>query len=279
MSSARRYLSMVLGAVSLVLLGFVVTVAAGSRPGGSGDEALLDTNLRFDIDATRILAWVIVVMAVVGVVLLALGVKEAKPRPEKKKRSFWVMVAGAVAFFLIIKYIQPLAAGLLESPDVVESSGEGPDAIAPSSGSNSAWLFTVLLAAILVAALTRVGLTVRSSDGSFDLPTTDGSGPAPWAFESRPRLIALGQDPRSRILNAYSQFEQTAAVRQVGRRGTETAGAHARRVIEDLGIDSAKTLQLMSLFSLTRFGVGEVTDAQADQAEKLTGDLDDEMQQ
>lgn len=279
MSNARRYLSMALGAVSLVLLGFVVTVAARSRPGGEGDEALLDTSLRFEIDATRILAWVIVVMAVLGAVLLVIGVKEAKPRPEKKKRSFWVMVAGAIAFFLIIKYIQPLAAGLLDPAEVVEATDGVPEAVTPASGSNSAWLFSVLLAAILVAALTRVGLTVRSTDGSFDPPSLDEVVPLKRTFQNRPMSIALGADPRSRVLHAYSQFEESAAFRQVVRRATETAGGHARRVIDELGTNPSDTLRLMAIFSLTRFGHSDITVAEADSAELLAQRLGQEMRQ
>lgn len=273
MSGRRRYLSMAFASVSLVLLGFVVSVAARSRPGGPGDEALLDFELDVGFDLTRILAWIILILAILGAVLLALGVKEARPRPEKKKRNYWALAAAAILLFLVVRYVQPFAAGLFEAGEVVESADAAVEQPPGASSGSSAWLFSILLAAIVVAALTRVGLTVRGTDGSFDPPEPPQPATIGWEGRRAPTLLALGHDPRSRVLNAYASFEAASAGRGVPRRVTETARRHASRVVRELGASSADTAGLIATYSLTRFSQSPITAADAETAELLAAKL------
>ncbi|MDH3190225.1 MAG: DUF4129 domain-containing protein [Acidimicrobiia bacterium] len=267
---------MALASVSLVLLGFVVAVAARSRPGGPDEEALLDFELDVGFDLTRILAWIILILAILGAVLLALGVKEARPRPERKKRNYWALAAAAILLFLVVRYVQPLAAGLFEAGEAVESADAAVEQPPGASGS-SAWLFSILLAAIVVAALTRVGLTVRGTDGSFDPPEPPQPATIGWEGRRAPTVLALGHDPRSRVLNAYASFEAASAERGVPRRVTETARRHASRVVRELGASSADTAALIATYSLTRFSRSPITVADAETAELLSAKLSEDL--
>jgi hypothetical protein len=266
-----------LGATALILLGFVVSVAARSRPGGPGDEALLDVEIDLGFDLTRILAWVILILAMLGAVALVLGVKEAKPREDKRKRNLWAIVLGLLVFFVALRYLRPLAEGLFEPADAAEAADSAIEDPTAQAAGSSAWLFSILIAAVFVAALTRVGLTVRSTDGSFDTPPPEESLPSFARWGDRPITLALGNDPRSRVLVAYSEFENATAVRGVGRRLAETARHHARRVIKELHINSNDVSALVSTFALTRFGGVDITTTDAESAELLSAKLRQEL--
>jgi hypothetical protein len=106
---------MALGAVTVLLLGFVVAVAARSRPGTSTDDPLFAVNSRLDLDISRIFAWIIVAMAVVGVVIFALGLQRAKPRQDRRKRSYLGLILGVMGLFLVFRYVGPLAECVLSA--------------------------------------------------------------------------------------------------------------------------------------------------------------------
>lgn len=276
MKANRRFLAMGFAAVALILLGFVVAVAARTRPGGIEEDIFLDMRVDLAFDLTKILAWVIVVMAIAGVALFALGVRE-KPRQEKKKRNFLAIALAAVLLVLIFRYVQPLAVDLFQGADPAQTSQERLEDAAAPSGGGSAWLFSILLAAIVVAALTRVGLTVRAMEGGFDLAASEESASISETWGQPPLAITLGFDPRSRVLNAYARFERAAAARGVDRQRTETARRHARRVIDELGVSRGDASALIDTFALTRFGRGEIGAADADAAELLSAKLCGEM--
>ncbi len=278
MRESRRFISMALGALSLILLGFVVAVAARSRPGGPGEESLLDLEIDLAFDMTRILAWIILITAMVGAVLFAVGVKQAKPRQEKKKRNIWAIVAVAAALFVFIRYVRPFAAGLFEAADITETTEAAVEDVSPQSSGNSAWLFSILFAAIVVAALTRVGLTVRGAEASFDIPEAPEPALVGSSWRRAAMPLPLGSDPRSRVLNAYAKFEYAVSLKGVGRRSTETAQRHASRAVEELGMSRDDTSALIAAFSLTRFGRTEITSADAETAELLTAKLCGEIE-
>jgi hypothetical protein len=259
---------MALGAVTVLLLGFVVAVAARSRPGTSTDDPLFEVNSRLDLDISRIFAWIIVAMAVVGVVIFALGLQQAKPRQDRRKRSYLGLILGVIAFFLIFRYVRPLAETFF-NPETVTGNDEAVDQVAPGSSGSSAWLFSLLLAAIVAAALTRVGVSVRDGDPTLepDLPR-EAVLPAPIT-SSRGHLLATGTDPRSRVLQAYLEFEETAAARGVPRRVTETANRHSIRVTRELGVDPTSVSRLANLYGRARFGFNPQSESTAIEAEGL----------
>ena len=278
MSQTRRFVSMVLGAISLLLLGFIVAVAARSRPGATGDDSLVSLDLDLDLDLGRLVGWVVFILAMLGAILFAFGVKQAKPHPDQRMRSILGVVLAVAVFYLVFRYFRPLADGLLgpiESGSAEAGDGGGEAA----TGSTSAWIFSLLVAAIVAAALTRVGLTVRDAEGDFfepeiEPPSTVESMSAPI----HPRALPLASDPRSRVLNAYYRFEESAGVQGVPRRATETAGRHARRAAKELGLAADRVNALMGRYSRTRFGQSGVTPEDAETAELISRQLTQEMQ-
>lgn len=274
MIPGRRYVSMAMGAITVVLLGFVVAVAARSRPGATTDDPLFELDSRLDLDFGRLLAWVVVAMAVIGAVLFALGVQQAKPRQDQRKRSYLGLIIGVIVFFLIFRYVQPLAENMLD-PEAVSGTEEGLDSGPTGSSGGSAWLFSLLLAAIVAAALTRVGLAVRDGDPSFEPEAlaveTHGDSVAPSVQPIS--AIPLGADPKARVIAAYFDFEDFAGSRGVPRSPNETARRHARRASGELGFNPRAVSDLTRLYSLARFASADPTESDAVAAESLTASI------
>ncbi len=275
MSRRQRYVSVFLALVALLALGYVVAVASQSRPGGVGEESLFEIDRRFNIDLGGLFAWLIFILAIVGAALLVFGIKEMKPKPREKKRNYLGLVLAVIVFLLIFQFFQPVAENLLDAAGGGESADPGSGQGASTPGP-VAWLFSLLVAAVVAAALTRVGMTVRESiyDGPEDPAPPRGAVPAPKAS---PTVLPLASDPKSRVLSAYHRFERAAAERGHERRSNETANRHSRRVATELGLTGGDLIDLMSSFSRTRFGFGPVTDADAENAEAASDRLRREM--
>lgn len=277
MSRQRRFVSVVLGLVTLLSLGFVVAVAARSRPGGFRDDPMFEFDTNFDINLGQLVGWTLIVLAVLGAVILVFAIKEVRPRSQERKRSFVGVILGALVFLLILRFLQPVAENFVADPGGTGQVDANGDA-ASSGGSAAAWLFSLLVAAVIAAALTRVGLAVRMADSPFEGPSPE---PGPRRSPDRrlnPAVLELGTDPRARVLNAYGRFEQTAAERGVVRRATETAQRHARRATTELALDHANVSKLMARYSRTRFGYGPVSDGDAEEAEAMSVTLCQEME-
>jgi hypothetical protein len=277
-SRQRRYVSVGLGLVTLLTLGFVVAVASQSRPGGPGDDPVFELDGRPDINIGQLFAWMLVVLAVLGAIILVFAIKEVRPRTVERRRNYLGVVLAVIVFLLIYRLFQPVAETLVVepgSPDPADPTGE----VGTSGGRTAVWLFSLLVAAVVAAALTRVGLAVRQADTSFDAPE-----PAPLQAKAamgaaRSRVLELGVDPRSRILRAYQRFEQGAADRGVARKATETANRHARRVAGVLGLNAERVADLMVFYSRTRFGFRPPTDSDANLAESRSSALCAEMEE
>jgi hypothetical protein len=270
MSRQRRYASVLLGLVTLLTLGFVVAVASRSRPGGPGDDPVFELDSRFDINLSQLLAWMLVVLAVLGAIILVFAIKEVKPRPVDRRRNYLGVVFAVIVFLLIYRLFQPLAETLVGeqvSPNEVGAPGE----VGTSGGGPAVWLFSLLVAAVVAAALTRVGLAVRQADTSFDAPEpTPSRTTAAPVSASRSKVLDLGVDPRSRVLTAYQRFEDGAAERGLARRATETANRHARRVARESGLNEERVGDLMVRYSRARFGFRPLTEADANASESLS---------
>ncbi len=269
---------MVLGLVALLSLGFVVAVAARSRPGGFSDDPLFELDTNFDIDLGQMIGWVLIVLAVLGAILLVFAIKEVRPRRQERKRNYLGVILGVLVFLLIVRFLQPVAESFIADPGDADQVGATGDPAAAGVGV-SAWLFSLLVAAVIAAALTRVGLAVRDAETIVEDPAPEPAIPR-GTFEGKrmPATLDLGTDPRSRVLNAYDRFEQFAADRGVARRATETAQRHARRATGELDLDQASVSKLMTRYSRTRFGYGPVSVGDAEEAEATSGNLCREME-
>lgn len=267
---------MVTGAVSLLALGAVVAVAAGSLPGG-GDEPLLEVGRRSSFDPTPVLAWIIVFLAMVGFVLWAMSL--GRPRSQQKggKRGVLAVLVGVVIFLVLLRLARPLAETLLAEPPSAVDPLDAPVREAVGGGSQI-WLFSLLLAGILAAALTRIGISLIVKAGPEE---SAGAGEVeiepviPEIPESVGR--PLGDDPRSRVLRAYHRFESDLAAAGHPRGVSETTGRHARSAASSLGLDSDLVRTLVGLHAAARYGAPIPERAEADTAEHCAARLGERL--
>lgn len=272
MSRRSRIVSMLTASAAVLALGFVVAVASRSLPGGSGEEPVLDFEFRPDLDLGRVIAWILVVLAVLGAVLFALGLRQSDTRELGRRRSVLGIVIGLVLFVVIARWLRPAAEALLdEGAAVADSATEvlGDDRVGTAGG----WLFSILLAAILAAALTRIGLSVRAAPPAFSAEL-DEAAVASQTADTRPgRPRALGDDPRSRILAAYEDFEDHLAAVGRPRAESETTARHARRAGGDLGLDQEDVFRLVGHHSKARYGIAPPSESDAGAAESSVSRL------
>jgi len=270
MRRSGRIVSITTHALVVLALGFVVSIAANSVPGRGAEEPILDVAWRPGIDVTTVLTWLVLMAAVTGAIIMALSAREPRPPREQKRRGIMVLVLGIIVFALIARYLRSIADTLLpESSEVIGEIGEGP--IAESTG-NGAWLLSLLVAAVIAAALTRVGLAMRSGAAPFmDLVGDDD--PIPVAVVPAVSSHERGIDPRGRIIDAYGDFEQSVGEAGVPREHSETAARHAGRAGTALGLGGADLSLLSSRHADARFGPGEPSVQDATEAESASARL------
>lgn len=277
MTRARRAVAMVTATLAMVLLGFVVAAASRSLPGTDGDEPWIDFRLRADIDVSEILAWVILALALIGAVLFALGLRQVKPREDPRRRNMLGLLIALALFVVAYRFLRPAAQAFFS-----ESASSGQDAVGDAASSTSsaggAWLFAVLLAAVIAVVLTRIGLSIRtvpapffSGDGGEMLPI------APSPTSQPPTTRMLGQDPRARILHSYGEFEQSLASHGKPRLETETETNHVRRASRSWRFDKSHLDRLLRHQLAARFGPIEPIEGDASEAEESSRRLIEEL--
>jgi hypothetical protein len=258
---------MLTASAAVFALGFVVAVAARSLPGGSEGEPVFDFEFRPDLDLGPVIAWILVVLAVLGGVLFALGLRQSDTRELGRRRSILGIVIGLVLFVVIARWLRPAAEALLDEGAAAADSATdvlGDDRVGVAGG----WLFSVLLAAILAAALTRIGLSVRAIPPDFSPDADEVAGEVPTSVPGPDWPRALGDDPRSRILATYEIFEGRLAAVGRPRAGSETTARHAWRAGRELGLDPDDLRQLVGHHSRARFGITPPTESDAGAAER-----------
>ena len=266
MRRSGRILPITASALGVLVLGFVVAIAANSVPGRGADEPLLDVAWRPAFDVTTVLTWLVLIVAVMGVVIFALSVKEARPPREQKRRGvLLVVILGVIVFALIARYMRSMSDTLLPAaPEVVTGAGEEP--IADTSG-NGAWLLSLLVATVIAVALARVGLAIRSGAPPV-LRQEEEADPSPTAVEAPPPLpLERGSDPKSRVLGAYDDFEQSVGEAGLPREPAETAARHAGRARSALNLADEDLSLLSARHADARFGPAEPSVDDADEAE------------
>lgn len=276
-SRLRRVVAMVTASVAVLGLGFVVAVAAASLPGSNGDEPLFDMDFRGDLNLSPVLAWILVVLALAGAVLFALGLSGAKPREESRRRNILGVLIGLIVFIVIFRWVRPAVEGILEegaaaADSATDATGDG------EAGTASGWLFSLLLAAVLAATLTRIGLSIKSAGSPFETNVaTDVAEQNAPASGRLPGARSLGTDPRSRVLNAYQEFETGLASAGQPRAEAETTGSHAHRAGGQLGIDPDLVDDLVELHAAARYGITEPAESDADMAEHSSRTIQERM--
>ena len=266
MSRRRRLLSMVTAALAVLGLGFVVAVAARSLPGSTGDEPLLDFDFQVNFDLSPVFAWILLLVAVLGAVLFALGLRERQPRDFGTRRNLLGTLIGLILFVVIARWLRPAAEALLdEGAAVADSATEvmADDGVGTAGG----WLFSILLAAILAAALTRIGLSIRTVTSPFEPDERSPAAAAPLPIRPASARRGLGDDPRSRILIAYEEFEDRLSRSGRPRDQAETTARHANRAAQELSLDADEVEGLVGHHARARFGSEPLTESEARAAE------------
>ena len=266
MSRRRRLLSMVTASLAVLGLGFVVVVAARSLPGTTGDEPLLDFDFRVDVDLSPVFAWILLTLAVLGAVLLVLGLRERQPRDMGTRRNILGTLIGLILFVIIARWLRPAAEALLDEGAAVADSAT--EVMADDGvGTVGGWLFSILLAAILAAALTRIGLSIRTVSSPFEPDERSPAAATPLPIGHTSARRGLGDDPRSRILIAYEEFEDRLTMSGRPRDEAETTARHARRAAQELSLDADEVKGLVRYHARARYGSELLTESEARAAE------------
>ncbi|MEX1126307.1 MAG: DUF4129 domain-containing protein [Acidimicrobiia bacterium] len=274
MKRSVRILSLTLRALAVLMLGFLVSIAAHSVPGRGAEEPMLDVVWRPGVDVTSVLTWLILIAAVIGAIIMAFSAREAPPPREHKRRGIMVLVLGVIVFALIARYMRSIAETLLpETAEVLGEVGEQP--IAESTG-NGAWLLSLLVAAVIAAALTRVGLAIRTGAPPIQ-DLTDGDDPLSDSVVPVASPPVRGVDPRGRIFGAYGDFEQSVEGAGVPRAPSETAARHAGRARTALGLGGGDLSLLSGHHADARFGPDEPSVEDAMEAESASARLRDDI--
>ncbi len=269
---------MATASLAVLALGFVVAVAAGPLPGDDGETPLFDLRWRSGLDLSPILAWILLAMAVVGAVLFAYGVREARPSQERRRRRMFGAVVALIVFVIVFRWVRPAAEALLEDGATLAESAT--DAIGEGqAGTAGGWLFSLLLAAVVAAALTRIGLSINSAGSPFQVDEPSGAEVSETTRHPGPVDRVLGEDPRSRILRAYQEFEVGLDAAGQPRSRTETTGRHAHRAGASLALDLDVVGGLVGHHSRARFGSSEPGEVDAETAEELSSRLRREIDQ
>jgi hypothetical protein len=258
---------MVTASIAVIGLGFVVAVSASSRP-GQAEEPWLDLNFDADIDMTRVMGWIVMIAAVVGAVLFALALREAKPTDERRGRSVLGILIGLALFVLLLRWLRPFAASILE--DGGEASETIVEPAVATGGGSLGWIFSILVAAVVAAALTRIGLSIRSTNPPFeDIDVAASATSSVPSQPAPPRGVLLGDDPRSTVLNAYGSFEDAAAQHGSYRLVAETETNHSHRAAQELDLEASDVDSLLRHQTDARYGDDEPTSDNATDAQAI----------
>ena len=262
---------MVLAGVGVLGLGFVVAMASASVPGRQ-DEPLLDVAWRPGTNFTDVLTWLVAIAVVIGAVVLMLSVREPRMGRGRERRVAAVaVIVGLILFFLAWRYLRPVAESLLE-PGSELAPGDLTDTPAPGpTTSNQVWVLGALIGVVVIAALVRLGLSLRTP--KTELESGQVSREEQAEEPPTPRPAPRSTDPRGRIFGAYLDFEEAAADAGVGRVPAETAGTHARRVVASYSLPQDAARTLVARHAEARFGAREPTAADADLAESASSSL------
>jgi hypothetical protein len=263
---------MVTASAAVLALGYVVAVASRSLPGTTVGEPLFDLDFRPDLDLGPVLAWVLMALAVLGVVLFALGLRQSRSLDSARRRSLLGLLIGLLLFVAIARWLRPAAETLLgEGAAAGDSATEVLDDERGSAAGG--WLFSILIAAVLAAALTRIGLSIKTAPAAFG-PAEDGRVTVLPVNEGRaPVARELGDDPRSRIIAAYEDFERGLAALGRPRQESETTARHAWRASRELDLPPDDVGDLVGHHSLARYGVVPPTESDAASAQRSAARL------
>ncbi len=230
----RRTARGAFGALAVLVLGFVVALAANSVP-GRVDEPILDVGWQPGIAMESVLTWLIVIAAVIGALILVFTAHQGPPRQGHRRNYLVGLIIGVLVFALVARFMRSIADTLApETSEVTAEVAEGP--IQQVAG-NGIWMLSLLVAAVVAIALAKVGLAIRSGAPPVE------EAPLPEAIASASVDVvastSYGEDPRGRVFGAYARFEHALEEVGVARSPAETAFRHIGRASAALDLNAS----------------------------------------
>jgi hypothetical protein len=219
---------------------------------------------------TTVLTWLVIIAAVIGALIMVFAAKQGSPPQQRKRRSLVVLVLGIVVFVVVARFMRSISDTLV--PETSEIIGDVVEQPITQNAGNSAWLLSLLVAAVVAIALTRVGLALRSGAPPIE-DAPPAAAPKPIVVSRAATREPHGDSPRGRIFGAYGEFEQTLDGVGVPRSPSETAAHHAGRARSVLGLSDPDLGILSSRHADARFGPTEPTVEDAVEAESASARL------
>jgi hypothetical protein len=165
--------------------------------------------------------------------------------------------------------------------DTIEPESQPPnpvESVIPDDPLSTGWMVAALAVAVAAAVATRLVFIARERADSFAALILDQETAEPSLADHAPPIARVpGDDPRSRVINAYASFEAGALDSGVPRLKSETPRGHAKRVVSELSLDSPDLRTLSEQYEAVRFADTDAGPQEADQAENAWQRLRDRL--
>lgn len=266
---SRRFINTVTSALMLIGLGFVIAVSARSMPGDDGQETLGDISFTVPDWVGSVFVWVSLAVAgaLAAYVLLAIrrgGTWADLGRVIKRVLTVIIWAAG---FYLIYAITRPPVEEASAPPPPQLEPDNVADLIDVKPSLTASWVAAVLVILIIAAVLIRVALTLRNPKVVEDVALEPATDPVELEELAEPLTIIASDDPRSRVINTYAEFELFSMEAGLGRTVSETARHHARRAGAGLGAEPGDLRALGDQYERARFAEATVDVDNAEKAE------------
>lgn len=234
--------------IAVLLGGWGLVIASGGGASAEEGKWLGIPRLERALAAAAIVYVAIVVILLVFAV--ALNVRRPTERPDRG--SQWrLMLLLSLLVLLSTLFPRPSSddTASVEPPAPVEADEPAVDP-SPAPGRNELLALAVVLAsAIGVLMWSKRRIENRNHDIESLAPRAELEPLIGRLIDD----LELGTDPRSAVIRAYSQFEETLSEHGEARLLTETPMEHVRRALAHLEIDGEPVLRLAGLYEIARF--------------------------
>lgn len=266
---SRRFVNTVTSALMLIGLGLVIAISARSMPGDDQQDTLGDIHLEIPDWVGTVFVWVVLAIAGMVALYLFLAMRRGGSWADLKRvlSRLLTVIVWAGGFYLIYAIARPpaeeAATGSLPQlePDAVV------DMVDVEPSVTAGWVAGVLSVVIIAAALVRLSMSMRTGRTIETTQTESIAEPMVVEQIAEPLTMIPSTDPRSRVINAYAEFELRSKEEGLGRLVSETARHHAGRAGPDLGVEPADLRALGDQYERARFAESHIEEGNAEVAE------------
>ncbi len=261
----RKTIDMVTAAILLMGLGYVVAASAATLPGGEGPEPLLEFDLTMPAFASAAIRWSMLALAGFGAMLLLLSLAKTVPAQRFNIKRYATFLVWLAVLLLLYSIARPATEGVTTTTGVLPPETQE-SLTAPVPVGND-WMVGALLVAVIAAVITRLALVTKSRFWDAGLPERETQHEAADESIAEPIAAVVGDDPRSRVINAYAGFEDLASREGAGRLLSETPRHHAQRAVGEMAIERFDLDVLGGEYESVRFADARVESEDAERAE------------